>query len=239
LRKDVDALAFPACTIYHKRMPIAIDSRGVSHRFDQMGQWSYTYTHTYCVDIPHVSIGGSMTSHIDATVSPDPLLLGFLMLGPRHPYELHQEICRELGRVWHIGQSHLYACLKQLAEDGLLTVQTEAQSKHPARNIYAITPAGRVVFLDWLHQPAQHGRTIRLEFLARLYLFRRLSIPGLEQLVAAQKTLFLSRVASLDQQIAGTPDAYWRLVLEFRQGELKAIIDWLDRCLSMDQLASS
>jgi DNA-binding PadR family transcriptional regulator len=163
--------------------------------------------------------------------SPQPVLLGFLMPGPKHPYELHQEFEHELGRVWHIGQSHLYAYLKQLAESGLATVKIEAQPNRPARNVYHITPAGQEAFLNWLHQPTQHGRHIRLEFLARLYFYRRLSLPGLEQLVADQKALFRSRVESLSRAIAETDDEYWRLVLEFRQSETETIISWLDRCL--------
>ena len=165
--------------------------------------------------------------------SPQPVLLGFLMLGPKHPYELYQEFEHELGRVWRIGQSHLYAYAKLLAESGLATVKTETQRNRPARNVYHITPAGEAAFLDWLHRPTQHGRYIRLEFLARLYFFRRLSLPGLEQLVADQKALFQSRIESLGRTIAETDDEYWRLVLEFRQGEMETIIRWLDRCLQM------
>jgi len=153
------------------------------------------------------------------------------MLGPRHPYELHQEFDRELGRVWHVGQSHLYAYLKQLAESELATVKTEAQPNRPARHVYHLTQAGQETFLNWLHQPTQHTRHIRIEFLARLYFFRRLSLPGLEQLVADQKALFQSRVESLSRAIAEAEDEYWRLVLEFRQSEMQAIIGWLDRCL--------
>jgi PadR family transcriptional regulator, regulatory protein AphA len=167
----------------------------------------------------------------DAAISPQPVLLGFLMFGPKHPYELHQEFSRELGRVWHVGQSHLYAHLKQLAEVGLAIVKTEAQPNRPSRNIYQITPAGQEAFLNWLHQPTQHGRHIRLEFLARLYFFRRLSLPGLDQLVADQKALFQLRMESLSRAIAETEDESWRLVLEFRQSEIQAIIGWMDRCL--------
>lgn len=153
------------------------------------------------------------------------------MLGPRHPYELHQEFSRELGRVWHVGQSHLYAYLKSLAESGLATVKTEVQANRPPRHIYHLTPAGRETFLKWLHQPTQHVRHIRLEFLTRLYFFRRLSLPGLEQLVAEQKSLLQTRVESLSRAAAKTDDNFWRLVLEFRRGEMEAVIRWLDRCL--------
>jgi DNA-binding PadR family transcriptional regulator len=167
----------------------------------------------------------------DATASPQPALLGFLSLGPRHPYELHQEFDHELGRVWHIGQSHFYAYLKQLAESGLATIEIEAQPNRPARNVYHITPAGQATFLDWLHQPTPHVRHIRLEFLTRLYFFRRLALPDLAQLIAEQKVLFQSRIESLNRAISETEDEYWRLVLEFRKSEMQAIIDWLDRCV--------
>ena len=153
------------------------------------------------------------------------------MSNPKHPYELHQELNRELGGVWHIGQSHLYAHLKQLAESGSVTVKTETQPNRPSRNIYHITPAGQETFLGWLHRPTRHVRHIRLEFLARLYFFRRLSLPGLEQLVADQKALLQAMSESLSRAAAENDDAYWRLVLEFRQGEIDAIIRWLDRCL--------
>jgi len=166
----------------------------------------------------------------DSVLSPQPALLGFLTLGPKHPYELHQEFTRDLGNVWHIGQSHLYAYLKQMAEAGLVTVSIEAQPNRPDRTVYHITADGQAQFDDWLGQPTVHMRYFRLEFLTRLYFFHRLGIPGLAQLVTAQKALIEARIESLHQSIARTDDAYWRLVLDFRQSEMQAIIGWLDRC---------
>lgn len=161
-------------------------------------------------------------------LSPQPVVLGLLMMGPRHPYELHQEFSRELGRVWRVGQSHLYAHLEQLAQAGLATVRLEEQANRPPRKVYSITAAGRKYFLEWLHQPCQHVRHMRLEFLARLYFFCRLSLPGGAQLVAEQKAILQAMVKSLKRAIAQSDDDYWRLVLEFRRHEMQAIIRWLD-----------
>ncbi|MBK8023481.1 MAG: PadR family transcriptional regulator [Chloroflexi bacterium] len=116
--------------------------------------------------------------------SPLPALLGLLMAGPKHPYELYQDFERELGRVWHIGQSHFYAYLKQLAANGMVVVRVEPQPNRPARHIYHLMPAGEAEFLTWLHQPTQRVRHIRLEFLSRLYFYRRMKLPGLAQVVA-------------------------------------------------------
>jgi PadR family transcriptional regulator AphA len=167
----------------------------------------------------------------NSAISPQPALLGFLISGPQHGYELHQELSRELGQVWRIGRSKLYAHLKQLGESGWVTVQTELQPNRPPRKVYHLTPAGHKAFLDWLHQPTTHLRHIRLEFLARLYFFERLSLPGLEELVASQKALLQERIVSLSRAAAEADDDFWRLVLEFRLGQMEAVIRWLDRCV--------
>jgi hypothetical protein len=72
---------------------------------------------------------------------------------------------------------------------------------------------------------------IRFEFLARIYFFRRLELPGLEEFVAEQKTICLERVEALARAASETNAPFARLVLEFRKGQLEASIQWLDRCL--------
>ncbi len=164
-------------------------------------------------------------------ISPEPALLGLLMSAPRHGYELHQEFERELGQVWQMGLSQLYACLKQLDEAGLVSVREEPQAKHPPRKVYHITPSGKAMFLDWLRRPTPYVNRIRLELLARLYFFRRLGLPGLDRLIAAQKAICRARVDDLSGAASEELDTFRRLVLEFRQGQVEAVIRWLDRCL--------
>jgi PadR family transcriptional regulator AphA len=169
----------------------------------------------------------------DNTLSPQPILLGLLMAQPSHGYDLYQEFIGELGHVWLIGLSQMYAQLKQLEEAGLLVGQSEPQANRPPRKVYHLTTEGRAVFLDWVHQPTAYLRHIRVEFLARLYFFHRLSLPGLEDLVAAQKTVCQAQIQRFERLAADTDDPYRRLVLEFRRGQLEATIRWLDRCLEI------
>ena len=168
-----------------------------------------------------------------AGVSPQPALLGLLLSEPKHGYELFQEFSRELGRVWQVGQSQLYAQLRQLEEAGLVSVRVEEQPSRPARKIYQLTPLGRTAFEDWVRQPTPYLRRIRVEFLARLYFFRRLGLDGLDALVARQKAVCRDQIARFDQLMAGTNEPFARLVLEFRRGQLEAVIRWLDSCLEL------
>jgi PadR family transcriptional regulator, regulatory protein AphA len=168
---------------------------------------------------------------VETDSSPYPVLLGFLMVGPRHPYDLNREFSRDLGRVWHIGKSHIYAHLKRLAAEGLASVATEAGVHRPGRQVYRITPEGRKFFFDWLDRPASHVRLVRLEFPARFYFYKLLDLPDLPRLISSQREELLSRRSSLDEAVEADGDAFWRLVVDFRRSEIEAIIGWLDRCL--------
>ena len=166
-----------------------------------------------------------------ASVSPRPALLGLLMAGPKHGYHLHQAFSEDLGRVWRLGRSNLYAQLKELASAGWVTVEEEFQSGRPPRQIYHLTEAGREQFLDWLHRPTPHLRHIRLEFLARLYFFELLALPGLDELVEQQRALLQSRCQSLQDAAGRAENRFDELVLAFRLGQMEAVIQWLDRCV--------
>jgi PadR family transcriptional regulator AphA len=165
--------------------------------------------------------------------SPQPVLLGLLMSGPRHGYDLYQELSRELGRVWDLGLSNLYAQLKQLEEAGLVEAQTEPQPGRPARKVYRLMPEGRAVFLDWVRQPTPYLRHIRVGFLARLYFFRRLAFDGLDELVAQQQAVCQTQIERFERLASEADDEFRRCVLEFRRGQLEAVIRWLDRCLEI------
>jgi DNA-binding PadR family transcriptional regulator len=162
-----------------------------------------------------------------------PVLLGLLISGPKHGYELYQELDKDLAGVWQIGLSQLYAQLKQLQEAGLVDVQTEPQANRPPRKVYHVTDEGREVFLHWLRQPTPYLRLIRVEFLLRLYLFDRLSLPGVEQLVAAQRAVCREQADRFEQAAAEAGGGFPRLVFEFRQGQMEAVIRWLDRCVEV------
>jgi len=159
--------------------------------------------------------------------------LGLLISEPKHGYELYQEFCRELGRVWEVGQSQLYAQLKQLEDAGLVMARIEPQPSRPPRKVYHLMPEGRAAFEAWVHQPTPYLRHIRVEFLARLYFFHRLSLAGLERLVDEQKAVCQGQIERFERLAAEANDGFRRLVLEFRRGQLEAVVRWLDRCLDV------
>jgi PadR family transcriptional regulator AphA len=169
----------------------------------------------------------------EGDVSPQPVLLGLLMAEPQHGYELYQLFSRNLGRVWELGLSKLYAQLGQLEEAGLVEAQVELQASRPARKVYHLTPEGRAVFMEWVRQPTPYLRHIRVEFLARLYFYRQLSLDGLDALVARQQAVCEDQVERFERLASESDNEFRRCVLEFRRGQLEAVIRWLDRCLEI------
>jgi PadR family transcriptional regulator, regulatory protein AphA len=164
-------------------------------------------------------------------VSLQPILLGLLAPQPKHGYELYQEFSQELGWIWQMGMSQLYAQLRQLEEAGLVEAHMEPQAHRPARKVYRLTDRGHASFRDWVRQPTPYLRHIRVEFLARLYFFRRLALEGLDELVGRQQAVCQAQVERFERLAAETGDEFRRCVLEFRRGQLEAVICWLDRCL--------
>ncbi len=102
-------------------------------------------------------------------ISSEPALLGLLVPGPLHGYDLYKWLNRELGCVWRFGQSQMYAILKEYAARGWIEVQIHSQDVRPARKLLALTPAARAAFEAWLDQPARGLREFRVDFFLRLY----------------------------------------------------------------------
>ncbi len=168
--------------------------------------------------------------HHTGNVSPEFALLGFLISGPSHGYDLHQRFTVELGRAWHLSQSQAYAILNRLEARGDISAQVVEQEKLPARQMLHITEAGRRRFFEWLELGiGRTARSIRLEFLTRLY-FTQLHRPeNLAQIYSAQLTEIESTIARLESLLEHLPpdQIFNRLSLDLRLQQMRLIQNWM------------
>ena len=151
-----------------------------------------------------------------------------------HGYEIHQYLSEAtgLGLVWQVKQSQLYALLSKLEHKGYLTTTLEPQDARPPRKIFQLTDRGQAAFLSWVRSPVQHGRKLRLEFLAKLYFARRESPDILVDLISRQRQTcqrWLTEQQAEAEQTQGE-NRFDDLVHLFRKGQIEAMIDWLDAC---------
>ena len=170
------------------------------------------------------------TDHHIGNVSPEFALLGFLIAGPSHGYDLHQRFVAELGQVWHLSQSQAYAILKRLENRGDISAQVIEQEKLPARQLLRITESGRRRFFEWLELGiGRTARSIRLEFLTRLY-FTQLHRPeNATQIYQAQSAEIESTIARLESLLEHLPleQLFNRLSLDLRLQQMRLIQNWM------------
>lgn len=161
----------------------------------------------------------------------DKALLGLLKREPRHGYELAREFSPEtpLGEIVHLELSMLYALLKKLERDGLVRSAMQAQGPRPPRKIFELTESGHAALDQWLGEPVERTRDLRLEFLLKLYIARDTDATLARNLIAAQHDVCERHVVSLQVQIDSQEDSFRRLVLEMRKAQNVALLAWLAR----------
>jgi PadR family transcriptional regulator AphA len=162
-------------------------------------------------------------------ISPEFALLGFLIVGPSHGYDLHQRCIVELGHVWHISQSQAYAILKRLEQRGDVNAQVVEQEKLPARQMLRITAQGRQRFNGWMNEISVNSRSIRLEFLTRLYFAKIYKPEQVVQIHDAQCNEIESTIERLETLLANLPpeQQFNQLSLDLRLRQMKLIQEWM------------
>lgn len=159
-------------------------------------------------------------------------LLGFVRHRAVHGYDIYQRLLasEELGLVWSVKQSQVYALLTKLEDEGYLVSDLEAQGARPPRKLLRLTEAGDAAFERWVSSPVQHGRDFRLEFLAKLY-FARSEGTALT-LLERQRQSLRGRLEELQVRAEAlmAHKSYDWLVTMFRIGQLEATLGWLATC---------
>ena len=170
-------------------------------------------------------------SHSSRGLSPEYVLLGFLLTEPMHGYELHQRLKIDLGEIWYISQSQAYNILKRLEGKGLVTSVREDQEKLPDRVIFHITEGGQQHFEDWLNLPTRSNvKAIRVEFLTKLFFSQQRKDNLCSQLIEAQREHTEEELKQLKARFAGIPESqvFNKLGLSLRLRQIESTLTWLD-----------
>ncbi|MHC1740495.1 MAG: PadR family transcriptional regulator [Anaerolineaceae bacterium] len=167
-----------------------------------------------------------------APLSLEYILLGFLEQNPIHGYDLFKRISNfeTISLVWNIKQSQLYALLDRLEVDGLITSTLIPGESRPNRKQYCITSIGRQTFYAWRSSPVQHGRDIRIEFLAKIFFALMAGPEFVLDLIEAQKEQCFEWLTQFQNDLVKTMDdqSYQRIVFEYRIRQVQATLDWLE-----------
>jgi DNA-binding PadR family transcriptional regulator len=173
-----------------------------------------------------------------SSLTPDHVLLGLLAAEARHGYQL-LDVFRDpaqLGAVWNLSTSQLYAVLKRLERDGLIAGERLESEVAPARVEFALTAAGHDALAAWLHDSTPSGsiRRVRVEFLSRLFIARLLNTPT-APIVARQKRACMDALAAHQRERDLAAPGIGLLATDLVIAQLEAVLTWIDRCEMVDR----
>ncbi len=167
------------------------------------------------------------------TLTPDETILGLLAAEARHGYHLLAAFRdpAQLGLVWDLSTSQLYAVLKRLERQALITGVEVAPADAPVRIEYTLTEAGAYTLAGWLDQaaPSSSVHRVRVEFLSRLYIARLLNLPT-TAIVRRQKRVCRERLAEMNVEREQAEPGIGLLAVELGIAQLNAILGWIERC---------
>ena len=93
-------------------------------------------------------------------------VLGLLALdGERSGYDLSKQAEQSVGHVWGPTKSHLYAVLRRLSAQGLVSARQVEQERRPDKQLYSLTDDGQGALQAWLDDAPsgdQSGLVLRL-----------------------------------------------------------------------------
>lgn len=167
------------------------------------------------------------------------VLLGLLTVEPMSGYDLGQSIRTSIGFFWNESYGQIYPNLKKLAAAGLVTAKTEKQKGKPDRQVYSITPSGRVHLEEWLAVEPQ-PEVPRNELLLKLFFGAQAGpemVIGYVERMAEREMRFLEKFRQIERELLSQmrryPDApYWRMAARFGQLELEARLRWAEETLT-------
>ncbi|GLI09762.1 hypothetical protein YDYSG_57950 [Paenibacillus tyrfis] len=115
----------------------------------------------------------------------DLFVLGELMVGDTHGYQLQERLKRAVGPVRQISSGTLYPLLSRLVEHGWISLRLEEQEGGRARKIYKLTEAGRERFFELMASPLDYTSETELVFHFKmsnfLFVTKEVRLASLEQ----------------------------------------------------------
>jgi DNA-binding PadR family transcriptional regulator len=160
-------------------------------------------------------------------------MLGLLYHQPMHGYEMFQQFKDgTLRQIVHLEMSQMYAFLKKLERLEYIEAQLEPQGPRPPRKVFHLTNMGQSVFFQWLVEPVERPREVRILFLIKLYFTQQYQphtmVPLIDkQIVACQNFLQHLETQHTAHIESGDRIFFDHVVLRGRIYQTRSLLDWL------------
>lgn len=163
------------------------------------------------------------------------IILGLLNQNPKTGYDLKQAFENDIGEFWQAKHSQIYPELRKLEDKELITHEVIIVGKKMETKKYSILPAGKDFFFEWQFSESNEINPHKDEFTLKLFFIEKKNDKHLEEMVANQINLHITKLNHLTERNALLFDtrekidtAYGHyLILKKAISREKDYIDWL------------
>lgn len=166
------------------------------------------------------------------------LILGYLE-EPASGYDIKQSIDNSLSHIWAAEASQVYAKLRSMEKEGLLTSVKEKSNRGPDRRVYRRTPEGDDALSAWLEGDPELSNE-RLAVLAQIhFLCRTRDTKRTTELLQNVRSRFIERLEKFEAQSNAEEndkkrkedELFDKLSLDLSVKTLKARVEWCDEAI--------
>ncbi|MBT2288832.1 helix-turn-helix transcriptional regulator [Paenibacillus albidus] len=170
----------------------------------------------------------------------DILILGQLLAGPKHGYEIKKNVQEALGKSFEINNNLLYPALRRFQEMGALMKEVEKADGKPDRHVYLLTETGEEIFNGLVRDFPGKAAANQLEFLVRVALFDRLE-PELQLEILHKRLTVLDEEMERNRQfdLVQSQKRFTMEVIRFKIAETEHERAWVKQLIHEVQALAS
>ena len=156
------------------------------------------------------------------------LILGELMSGPKHGYEIKRNIQKALGEEFEINNNLLYPALRRFVEMGAISKEVIKSEGKPNRHVYCLTETGEEVFLEMICDFPDKLAARQIEFLVRVALFDRLESEIQHEIIQKRQEVLQNKLDHYHRiEQAHEQDPYVLKVVHFQKAQTELELKWI------------
>ncbi|WP_089966113.1 PadR family transcriptional regulator [Lihuaxuella thermophila] len=157
------------------------------------------------------------------------LILGQLLSGPKHGYEIKKNIQEALGEEFEINNNLLYPALRRFLEMGAISKEVVKSEGKPARHVYLLTDTGEEIFHDMIRDFPSKLAANQSEFLVRVALFDRLE-PDMRREILQKRQEVLQEKLKFYRRIENThaQNPFVVEVIRFQKAQVEHELAWIE-----------
>ncbi|MCA0755792.1 PadR family transcriptional regulator [Paenibacillus sp. N4] len=166
----------------------------------------------------------------------DILILGQLLTGPKHGYEIKKNVQEALGESFEINNNLLYPALRRFLEMGAMSKEVEKTDGKPDRHVYLLTDAGEEIFTELIRDFPKKAAANPMEFLVRVAVFDRLE-PELRLEILRKRLAVLEEEKERYQRYddVHSQNQFAAEVIRFRKTQAEQERAWVEHLMQQIQ----